>query len=200
MLLQAKSAGRPLDALKAQRGYVPDMPRTRSADGQLPWNTRALSAVQKRLHECMGFTTPAHHNDAAGLHLSSTYCTAADRYIPQSISNAGGMKQRASRRTAHNLPRNQIGVQLCALLVAGLGAAAFGIADLLIGLAGALLGRFVLLSILLAFQFAMLTVGFVFTRCVVGHHLGDSVERLQTNVSAAPVMCAPRRTAPVGAV
>ncbi|MCC8691521.1 hypothetical protein [Xanthomonas campestris] len=114
--------------------------------------------------------------------------------------NTDGGKQRASRRAAHNLPRSQIGTQLCALLVAGLGAAAFGIADLLIGLAGALFGGFVLLSILLAFQFAMLTVGFVFTRCVVGHHLGDSVERLQTNVSAAPVMRAARRTAPVGAV
>ncbi|WP_192884222.1 hypothetical protein [Xanthomonas campestris] len=110
------------------------------------------------------------------------------------------MKQRASRRTAHDLPRTKIDVQLCTLLVAGLGPAAFGIADLLIGLPGALLGGFVLLSILLAFQFATLTVGFVFTRCVVGHHLGDSIERLQTNVSAAPVMCVPRRTTPVGAV
>ncbi|MFL3625506.1 hypothetical protein ABFU27_07700 [Xanthomonas campestris pv. raphani] len=179
---------------------MPDTPHNCNVDGQLQRLKARHSVVHQSADDRVGSRHPRHRNRAAGLHLSSTYCTAADRYTLQPISNTGDRKQRASGRTTHNLPRSQIDVQLCALLVAGLGAAAFGIADLLIGLPGALFGGFVLLSILLAFQFAMLTVGFVFTRCVVGHHLGDSVERLQTNVSAAPVMCAPRRTAPIDAV
>ncbi|MEB2186968.1 hypothetical protein VDS18_13830 [Xanthomonas campestris pv. campestris] len=179
---------------------MPDTPHNCSVDGQLQRLKARHSIVHQSADDRVGSRHPRHRNRAAGSDLSSSYCTAAERYTPQSISNAGGMKQRASRRTAHDLPRNQIGVQLCALLVAGLGAAAFGIADLLIGLPGALLGGFVLPSVLLSFQFAVLTVGFVFTRCVVGHHLCDSIEKLQTNVSAAPVMCAPRRTAPIDAV